>query len=115
MSLEGQRDLLKQALLNIAVNALEAMTGGGGLAIKLESRLGRAILIVQDTGPGIPADDPEKIWELHYTTKKAGTGIGLYVAHSVVESFGGAISVDSHDGQGTCFTISLPLIPKEGR
>lgn len=114
LMLEGQRDLLKQALLNIAVNALEAMSGGGRLTIKLETRMGRAIILIQDTGSGIAAEAMEKIWELNYTTKKTGSGIGLYVARSVIESSGGNIGVDSRGGQGTCFTVTLPITLKEG-
>lgn len=113
MTLEGQRDLLKQSLLNMAVNALEAMTGGGRLTIRLETRMGRAVILFQDTGAGIPPEAVEKIWELNYSTKKMGSGVGLYVARSVVESFGGTIGVDSRPGQGTCFTVSLPITLKE--
>jgi signal transduction histidine kinase len=113
MILEGQRDLLKQALLNMTVNALEAMPGGGRLTVKLETRMGRAVILLRDSGAGIKPEDVEKIWELHYTTKKTGSGIGLYVARSVIESFGGTIGVEAADGQGTCFTVSLPITSKE--
>lgn len=113
MTIEGQRDLLKQALLNIAVNALEAMPEGGRLNITLESRQGQAMISLQDSGPGIPADLAEKIWEMHFTTKSSGTGIGLYVARSIIESFGGAVSAEGRPGHGTSFVVSLPISLKE--
>lgn len=114
ITLEGWRDLLKQALLNLAINALEAMPTGGRLTIKLESRLDRAVILFQDTGAGIAPEALDRIWDLNYTTKKTGSGIGLYVARSVIESFGGAISVECRPAQGACFTVSLPITLKEG-
>ena len=60
--------------------------------------MGRAVIQLQDSGAGIGPEVIEKIWELHYTTKKTGNGIGLYVARSVIESFGGTISVESRKG-----------------
>lgn len=105
----GQRDRLKQALLNIALNGLEAMADGGGLRLGLESGDGRARLVVADTGPGIPPEVLPKIWEMHFTTKDSGTGVGLYVARSTVESFGGEIAVETAPGAGARFLVSLPL------
>ena len=113
LMLEGHRDTLKQALLNIAVNALEAMSGGGRLHIQLETRLGHAIISFHDSGPGLPQELADKIWEMHFTTKNTGTGIGLYVTRSVIESFGGTIRAEVRNGQGTCFVISLPMMDKE--
>lgn len=113
LKLDGQRDLLKQALINIAINALEAMAEGGRFNIELETKLGQAIIHFRDTGPGIPQEVLERIWEMHFTTKNTGTGIGLYVARSVIESFGGTIWVETGSGHGTSFIISLPISSKE--
>jgi signal transduction histidine kinase len=107
--LAGQRDRLKQALLNIASNALEAMPDGGRLEVSLEADDGRAVIAIRDSGPGIAPESLAKIYSMYFTTKTGGTGIGLYVARSVVEAHGGSIQVDSQPGRGTCFTVSLPL------
>jgi signal transduction histidine kinase len=109
VSLRGYRDRLKQALLNIAINGLEAMPGGGRLAIELTARATGACLQIADTGSGIPEELLDEIDQIYFTTKKSGSGIGLYVARLVVESHGGAILVQSDPGTGTCFTVNLPL------
>lgn len=107
--LQGYRDRLKQALLNIAINALEAMPGGGRLGMRLEMADTEARVTVSDTGSGIPDDLLEEIDQIYFTTKARGSGIGLYVARLVVESHGGDIAVRSEPGTGTTFTVCLPL------
>jgi signal transduction histidine kinase len=107
--LVGHRDRLKQALLNIATNALEAMPDGGQMGMACEPRDGHASVLIRDSGPGIPPEVMGKIYGMYFTTKSGGTGIGLYVARSVVESHGGNIRVDSHAGEGTSFEVDLPL------
>ena len=103
----GHRDRLKQAMLNITINALEAMPNGGALTVALEHSRGEAKLLVEDTGPGIPPEILERIYEMNFTTKNGGSGIGLYVARSVVESHGGQIRVASAAGSGTRFEVDL--------
>lgn len=110
----GQRDRLKQAVLNVVINALEAMPGGGTLALRLETRDGRADLAVSDSGPGIPEALRSHIFDMHFTTKTSGTGIGLYVARSIVEAHGGEIGVESRAGQGSEFHLRLPLVASGG-
>jgi two-component system sensor histidine kinase HydH len=105
----GHRDRLKQALLNIATNALEVMPDGGRMGMSLARDDGRAVIAIRDSGPGIAPELLTKIYGMYFTTKSGGTGIGLYVARSVVESHGGSIHIDSQPGKGTCFTVSLPL------
>jgi len=107
--LAGHRDRLKQALLNLATNALEAMPDGGRMDVSLDAPNGRAMISIRDSGPGIPPEVVEKIYGMYFTTKKGGTGIGLYVARSVVESHGGTIQVQTEHGQGTCFQVDLPI------
>lgn len=109
VELTGHGDRLKQALLNILINALEAMPEGGELVIDLEPRDGAARIGIRDTGPGIPPEVLDRIYQMHFTTKSGGTGVGLYVARSVVQSHGGMIDVQSADGGGTAFTVTLPL------
>ncbi len=104
----GHSDRLKQAFLNIVVNALEAMPGGGRLRIEVESREGRARVRFQDTGPGLPEGLLESIYEMGCSTKSEGTGTGLFVARALVEQHSGAIRARS-SGEGTCFEVDLPL------
>ncbi len=96
----GQRDRLKQALINVAVNALEAMPNGGQLRIDMKVRDASVDITVCDDGPGIPAD---------LLDKKTGSGMGLYVARLVLESHGGAIQAVDGPGAGACFTLTVPL------
>jgi signal transduction histidine kinase len=107
--IKGFRDRLKQALLNLAVNGLEAMPRGGTLSLCLAAEDGHARIIVGDTGPGIPAEIVPRIFDLHFTTKASGTGIGLHVARSVVTSAGGEIEVETAPQKGTSFVIQLPV------
>ncbi|MBV8200777.1 MAG: hypothetical protein JOZ15_09150, partial [Acidobacteria bacterium] len=79
----GQRDRLKQAILNVAINALEAMADGGTLELRLEARAEQAEVLITDSGPGIPEELRPRIFDLHFTTKTSGSGIGLYVARSI--------------------------------
>jgi signal transduction histidine kinase len=111
---QGFRDRLKQALLNLAVNGLEAMPEGGRLAIVAAGEDGRARILVRDSGPGIPPEVVPRIFDLHFTTKSNGTGLGLHVARSVLRSFGGDIRVETDVGRGTTFTLELPLAAEEG-
>jgi len=107
--IRGHRDRFKQALLNICLNALEAMPEGGRLDIKVRSRGSRVELRVCDTGPGIPPDRLERIWDLHFTTKEDGTGIGLHVSRTIIEALGGTVRAESETGRGTCFVVTLPV------
>jgi len=75
----------------------------------VEPQNGRVSVALRDTGPGIPAELLGKIFNMYYTTKDGGTGIGLHVARSVVEAHGGEIEVDTRPGAGTCFRVSLPV------
>lgn len=108
-AVEGYRDRLKQALLNIAINGLEAMPHGGRLALDMTVGEASAQVTIVDSGPGIPEELLEEIHQVYFTTKKSGSGIGLYVARLVVESHGGEIVVANAAGNGACFTVTLPL------
>ncbi|RRJ63784.1 PAS domain-containing protein [Paenibacillus oralis] len=100
---------IKQLILNLARNGMEAMDGKGQLT--LETRLGDSgvELLVADTGPGIPAGQREKLFEPFYTTKEKGTGLGLALCLSIVERHQGKISVRSEEGEGTVFTVFFPF------
>ena len=102
-------DQLKQVLLNLMANALDAMPYGGEIVVATSQKGNQAILTVADTGPGIPPEDIPLLFEPFFTRKSAGTGLGLSIAQRIVEDHHGAITVSSSLGQGTLFTISLPL------
>jgi signal transduction histidine kinase len=104
----GMRDRLKQAFLNIAINALEAMPAGGRLVLRVAMEGESVVLQCRDTGPGIAPEQLAEVYQLYYTTKKSGSGIGLYVARLVAESHGGEIRVESRPGQGATVTLSVP-------
>jgi signal transduction histidine kinase len=109
-------DLLKQAILNIVVNAIEAMNepsknGAGAGTLRIESvvRGNVAEIRVSDTGPGIPPELREKIYSLYFTTKANGSGIGLAMTFQIVQLHDGTIEVATETGKGTTFTIRLPI------
>ncbi len=112
--LNGSRQRIKQAVLNLAVNALDAMPDGGVLTLDLSAKGGRAELRITDTGSGIAEDVVPHIFEMHYTTKRTGTGVGLYVARQVISRHQGTIDlVQSKGGAGTTFLITLPVSDSE--
>jgi two-component system, sporulation sensor kinase D len=106
----GRKDHLKQVLLNIAINALEAMPRGGRLSMQLTRESTTARVRCSDTGPGIPVEVREQIYQMGYSTKEAGTGTGLYLARMIVDQHGGAIRATNASGGGACFEIDLPSI-----
>jgi signal transduction histidine kinase len=105
----GDRDLLKQAILNIAVNGLEAMEKSGNLRFYAEEHSGMARLSISDTGPGIPESQLAEIFKLYFTTKKNGSGIGLAVCYRTLQLHGGELSVESTNGIGSTFHLTVPL------
>jgi two-component system, sporulation sensor kinase E len=107
--------LMKQALLNLAKNALAAMPGGGTLTLSAERREDEALVTVQDDGTGIAEEDLPKIFEPYFTTKENGTGLGLTITFKIVKEHRGEITVKSRLGQGSAFTIALPVPQKERR
>lgn len=106
-------DLLKQALLNIVVNGIEAMPNGGTLYLRLLLGGAEIALEIEDRGPGIPDDAQEKIFQLYFTTKTDGSGIGLAVAYQAVQLMGGTLAMRSQPGYGTLFRIVLPAVMVE--
>ena len=107
--IDGDPDQLRQVLLNLALNAIEAMPDGGTLAFTLEPGPRASVRIgVVDTGVGIPPGDQERIFAAFHTTKPEGTGLGLTVARDIVTAHGGIIEVVSTLGRGTAFTVTIP-------
>jgi PAS domain S-box-containing protein len=102
---------LRRALLNLVQNAADAMPQGGTVTLSGQSTATQVQLRVQDTGSGIPAEGLGKIFEPLYTTKPGGTGLGLYIVREIVAAHDGQITVESVEGQGTTFTLTLPRPP----
>jgi signal transduction histidine kinase len=104
---------IRQVLINLTVNAVQAMEQGGRLTISTKADLdqGTAVLSLEDTGTGMGEELLGKIFLPFFTTKEAGrgTGLGLSVVHGIVTSHGGRIEVDSQEGRGSCFRVFLPL------
>jgi PAS domain S-box-containing protein len=103
------RALLKQAVLNLVLNAAEAMPGGGQLRLVLSRRGESAEIAVGDTGKGIPLENRQKIFQLFFTTRPGGSGIGLASTFRIVQLLNGSIDFTSEVGRGTTFRIELPL------
>lgn len=106
---EADPDYLKQVLLNLMLNGLQAMPGGGTLTLETEARDGEMRLSVSDTGMGIEPEDLERIFEPYFTTKTDGSGLGLAIARRIVEGHSGTLGVTSEAGGGSRFEIVLPL------
>jgi signal transduction histidine kinase len=102
-------DLLKQAVLNVVQNGAQAMEQGGKLEVALEEDRKTAVLRVVDEGPGIPEEIREKIFDLYFTTKSAGSGIGLAMTYRILQFHHGSIEVKSEEGRGTEFLLRIPL------
>jgi two-component system, NtrC family, sensor histidine kinase HydH len=111
-SIECDPELLKQVLLNLAINAIQAMHDGGEVRLSARRREGRVLIEVKDEGCGIGEADRDRIFDPFFTTKPNGTGLGLSVAHQVVEQFGGILSAESNPGGGMTFAVLLP-VPQE--
>lgn len=113
LKITGDADRLAQVLDNLIQNAIEAMPAGGRLKIKANTNTRTALIIVQDNGRGIPAEQQEHIFEPFQTGRDTGTGLGLAIARAIVEEHGGSISFVSPDSGGTTFTLEFPLAPTE--
>ncbi|WDP88564.1 MAG: histidine kinase [Desulfobacter sp.] len=103
---------LKEALANIIINACEAMDQGGRITITESMETGSAreaaVIRIQDTGPGIPQGMSDQVFNPFFTTKDEGTGLGLSICFNIISEHGGCLCLDSPEGQGACFTITLP-------
>jgi PAS domain S-box-containing protein len=109
LSLSLDEGLMRQALGNIVQNALDAMPEGGALTVGSAAAGGEAVLRISDTGHGIAPENVRKVFLPFFTTREQGVGMGLALAHKIVTAHGGRIDVESGQGKGTTFTISLPL------
>jgi signal transduction histidine kinase len=101
-------NLIKQALLNLMLNAIQAMPEGGELLIRTLHENDTVILYVSDTGVGIPTENLPHIFDAYFTTKRGGTGLGLPTTRRIIEEHNGHITVHSEPGKGTSFRIDIP-------
>ena len=109
LAVDADPTMLRQALMNLAVNAVQAMPDGGALSLACDAAgAGRVLIRVRDTGVGIPADQLARVFDLYFTTKTGGSGIGLSMVFRTVQLHNGDIDVESTPGAGTTFSISLP-------
>jgi CheY-like chemotaxis protein len=106
----GQASEMREALMNLVLNAIDAMPGGGPLRIEGEAVEGRVWLRVRDDGIGMTPEVARRAFDPFFTTKgELGTGLGLAIVYGVVQRHGGGISVETHPGRGTCFVLNFPL------
>jgi signal transduction histidine kinase len=103
-------DLVKQAVLNVVINGVQAMEHSGNLWIRAHQSNGMAEVAISDQGGGIPPEVREKIFNLYFTTKKGGSGIGLPMTYRVVQLHNGEMHFDSVMGEGTTFHLRFPLV-----
>ncbi len=105
----ADRDHVKQVLLNLMLNAVQAMASGGTLTLEAHAARDAVTITVADTGPGIAPDVLPRVFDPYFTTKPGGLGLGLTIARRIVEAHGGALAVESEPGQGSRFSVTLPL------
>jgi PAS domain S-box-containing protein len=107
--IKADADMLRQAILNIVLNGTQAMPDGGTMRIQLLEETRWAVLRISDTGMGISQEILPRIFDLYFTTKKDGSGIGLAMCYRIVQLLSGVIEVESEPGHGTTFILRLPL------
>jgi len=109
----GDSTQLQQVVLNLIMNAVEAMVATNAtprrLAVRAETRDGEAMVTVTDTGPGLGADDPDRVFEAFFSTKAEGIGMGLSICRSIIEAHGGRIWAENNQTRGSVFSFTLPL------
>jgi PAS domain S-box-containing protein len=106
-------DLMKQAILNVVLNGVQAMPGGGTLKLRAFASSQAAVLEVQDTGAGIPPEIRDKIFNLYFTTRKSGSGIGLALTYRAMQLHNGALDLDTEAKQGATFRFMLPMLTQD--
>src|SRR6185436_398310 len=108
----GDARRLKEALINLVANAIEATPSGGTVALRVRNAAGAIVLEVRDSGRGIAPEDLERIGTSFFTTRPNGTGLGVVLAQGVINQHGGTLTYKSALGQGTTATITLPVKPQ---
>jgi signal transduction histidine kinase len=109
LPIKADLDFMKQALLNVALNGIQAMPQGGSLTISARRDQDAVVAEVSDQGEGIAQDVQDKIFELYFTTKRDGNGIGLAQTYQILQWHYGSVEFESTEGEGTKFRFRLPL------
>ena len=107
--LDADYDMLRRALVNLVLNALDVLPAGGRLNISAECQPGKATVTVADSGPGIDAEALDRVFEPFYSTKSGGTGLGLVIVSRIAEAHGGAAEAANSAGGGAAFSMQIPL------
>ena len=107
--IHGLASSLQQAILNVVLNAIQAMSDGGVLTMQISSSLPMVMLRISDTGPGLPQELADQLFDTRVTTKPGGSGLGLPLVRLIVESHGGGVWYRSAPGKGASFTLVLPI------
>jgi two-component system sensor histidine kinase HydH len=105
---------MHQVLLNLLINAIEAMGGGGRLQVTVQTMEHGIEIQVADTGPGIAGEDMDHVFDPYFTTKSTGTGLGLAIVHNIIDAHGGTVTIDSRHGAGTTVRLRLPFLRTGG-
>jgi signal transduction histidine kinase len=101
-----------QVLLNLILNAVDATEKGGRIEIRAVSEQGELRIEISDNGPGVAPDHVDRLFQPYFTTKKHGTGLGLFVTRKLVSDHGGTVQFSSQAGGGTVFSVRLPVRPE---
>jgi signal transduction histidine kinase len=110
--LVGVRDQFVQVVFNLVLNAIDATGKGGRIEVTTDTAADDVILVVSDDGTGIDPAHRGRLFRPYFTTKKHGTGLGLFVIRRIVEQHGGTVGVESEPGKGTTFRVTLPAVPR---
>jgi PAS domain S-box-containing protein len=110
LTVKVDTDFIKQAMLNVVLNGIQAMPNGGKLTVSARREDDAVVTEIRDQGGGIPPEVQDKIFELYFTTKKDGTGIGLAQTYQILQWHYGSVDFESKQGQGTTFRLRLPLV-----
>jgi signal transduction histidine kinase len=113
--IHGDPDQLRQVLVNLGINGIDAMPDGGRLRFLIREDGPRIVIDIEDTGVGIPEQDHEQVFCAFYTTKAEGTGLGLAVVRDLLSAHGGRVELASAPGEGAVFSVSLPRAPAPGQ
>ena len=108
LNITADSDSIKQAVLNVVLNGVQAMPSGGNLFLSARQQNGVIVTEVRDEGSGIPRELQEKVFELYFTTKKGGSGMGLAFTYQIMQWHYGSVEFESENGKGTTFRLSLP-------
>ena len=111
--LECDPELLKQVLVNLLINAIQASSDGGEILLQARIRGSDLLIQVRDQGSGVSAEDLDKIFDPFFTTKENGTGLGLSVAYQIIEQLGGTLTAERNSDRGMTFSVLLPMHPNK--